>query len=238
VRLQKVLARAGVGSRRASEELIARGAVEVNGELVAQQGVRVDPARDVIRVDGRRIPPVTESSYLALNKPVGVISAMSDPRGRPTLAYLLRGTPPGLFHVGRLDSDTSGLLLLTNDGEFAQRVAHPSYEVEKKYLAEVEGRISDATVKRLRQGVMLEDGPIRPNEVKAAQRTQARSLVNVTLHEGRNRVVRRMFDAVGHPVLNLSRPAVRPVRLSGLRPGQHRPLTADELGKFFDLVGL
>jgi 23S rRNA pseudouridine2605 synthase len=237
VRLQKVLAAAGVASRRAAEELIAAGRVEVDGRVVTEQGVRVDPATAVIRVDGTRIPPQRAHRYLALNKPRGVLSAMEDDRGRATLA---RYVPAGerLFHVGRLDADTEGLLLLTNDGDFAQRMSHPSFEVAKTYLAEVDGAISEATLKRLRGGIDLDDGPIRPDKVVLVQRAPGHSLVRVVLHSGRNRIVRRMFDALGHPVRKLSRLAVGPVKLGGLRSGETRELSRDELGALLDLVGL
>ncbi len=237
VRLQKVLAAAGIASRRVAEEMIADGRVEVNKEIVTEQGRRVDPARDEIRVDGARVPPQRPHRYLVLNKPRGVLSAMEDPRGRPTVAEFV---PEGerLFHVGRLDADTEGLLLLTNDGELAQRLTHPSYEVSKTYLAEVSGSITDATVARLRRGVELEDGPIKPDRVTLVQRAQARSLVRVELHSGRNRIVRRMFDAIDHPVRRLSRLAVGRVKLGELRSGQTRELTGEELGELFDLVGL
>jgi 23S rRNA pseudouridine2605 synthase len=237
VRLQKVLAAAGVASRRVAEDLIAAGRVEVDGRVVTEQGLRVDPATAVIRVDGSRIPPKRTDVYLVLNKPRGVLSAMDDDRGRPTLAQYV---PAGqrLFHVGRLDADTEGLLLLTNDGDFAQRMTHPSFEVTKTYLAEVAGVISDATVKRLRGGIELDDGPIRPDAVTLVQRANDRSLVRVVLHSGRNRIVRRMFDALGHPVRKLSRLAVGPVKLGSLRPGEIRELSRDELGELLDLVGL
>jgi len=237
VRLQKVIAAAGVASRRVAENLIAAGRVEVDGEVVTEQGMRVDPAMAVIRVDGVRIPPQRTNVYLVLNKPRGVLSAMEDDRGRATLAAYV---PAGqrLFHVGRLDADTEGLLLLTNDGDFAQRMTHPSFEVTKTYLAEVAGVISDPTLKRLRSGIELDDGPIRPDSVKLVQRGSDRSLVQVVLHSGRNRIVRRMFDALDHPVRKLSRLAIGPVRLGSLRPGETRELTRDELGALLDLVGL
>lgn len=237
VRLQKVIAAAGVASRRVAENLIAAGRVEVDGEVVTEQGMRVDPATAVIRVDGVRIPPQRTNVYLVLNKPRGVLSAMEDDRGRATLAAYV---PAGqrLFHVGRLDADTEGLLLLTNDGDFAQRMTHPSFEVTKTYLAEVAGVISDPTLKRLRNGIELDDGPIRPDSVKLVQRGSDRSLVQVVLHSGRNRIVRRMFDALDHPVRKLSRLAIGPVRLGSLRPGETRELTRDELGALLDLVGL
>jgi 23S rRNA pseudouridine2605 synthase len=236
IRLQKALSQAGVASRRAGEVLIARGRVEVNGEVVREQGRRVDPTVDVIRVDGKRVPPQASHQYLVLNKPRGVLCAMQDTHGRRTIAEFV---PEGvrLFHVGRLDADTEGLLILTNDGDFAQRLTHPSYEVTKTYLAEVAGEISDATVKRLRGGIELDDGPIKPDEVRLLQRSGGRSLVRVVLHSGRNRIVRRMFDELGHPVERLSRLAIGPVKLGDLRIGETRPLTLDELGELLDLLG-
>ena len=198
VRLQKALAQAGVASRRASEELIAAGRVEVNGKVVTEQGMRVDPERDTIRVDGSRIPPPRRHLYLVLNKPRGVVSTMDDPDGRPTLEqYVPRRQR--LFHVGRLDTDTEGLLILTNDGDFANKLAHPSHEVPKTYLVEVEGLLDNKTLRRLEKGLTLEDGPIKPDKVKLVTRAESRSMVQITLHSGRNRIVRRMFDSVGHP---------------------------------------
>ncbi len=236
IRLQKVLAAAGVASRRTSEAMISRGRVEVNGKVVREQGMRVDPHRDTIRVDGSRIPPPRRHVYLVLNKPRGVVSTLSDPEGRPTLADLLERRKERLFHVGRLDTDTEGLIILTNDGEFAHRLAHPSYEVPKTYLAEVEGVVEQPTVKRLRHGLMLEDGPVKPDAVKVTNRGPAKSLVEVTIHEGRNRIVRRMFDAVGHPVRRLSRIRIGPVRLGQLAQGASRELTSAELGALLDAV--
>ncbi|WP_028709351.1 pseudouridine synthase [Propionicicella superfundia] len=239
VRLQKVLAEAGIASRRASEILIAEGRVEVNGKLVTEQGRRVDPMADVIRVDGSRVPPPQRHLYLVLNKPRGVVSTMSDPEGRRAIGDLLgKHRHERLFHVGRLDADTEGLLLLTNDGEFGHRLAHPSYEVTKTYLAQVEGLLTAKTVRRLEKGVTLEDGPVRPDQVRVVEKSAHRTLVRVVLHEGRNRIVRRMFDAVGHPVARLSRIAIGPVRLGTLKEGATRPLTREELGALMDLVGL
>ncbi|MDR1711629.1 MAG: rRNA pseudouridine synthase [Propionibacteriaceae bacterium] len=239
VRLQKVLAAAGVASRRAAEILIDEGRVQVNGAVVREQGVRVDPAADVVKVDGKRIPPQRAHKYLILNKPRGVVSAMEDATGRSTLADLLgRYSRDRVFHVGRLDIDTEGLLLLTNDGDFAQRLTHPSYEVPKTYLAEVSGRVDAGTLNRLRKGVDLEDGMAVADKVRLIQPGEGKSAVEIVLHSGRNRVVRRMFDAVGHPVRRLVRTGVGPLRLAKLKPGELRELTGAELASLFDLVGM
>ena len=237
VRLQKVLAAAGVASRRRAEELIEAGCVEVDGAVVTEQGRRVDPQRAVVRVNGVRVPPPRRHLYLALNKPHGVLSAMDDPSGRPTIAgYVPAGQ--GLFHVGRLDADTQGLLLVTNDGDLAHRLAHPRYEVPKTYLAEVEGVVSAATLRRLRGTVDLEDGPVTPDQVTLVGTAAHGCLVRLTLHEGRNRIVRRLLESVGHPVIALSRLAIGPVQLGGLMVRQTRELARDELGGLLDLVGL
>ncbi|MDR1236699.1 MAG: rRNA pseudouridine synthase [Propionibacteriaceae bacterium] len=239
IRLQKALAQAGIASRRASEILIDEGRVQVNGEVVNTQGVRVDPAIDIIRVDDRRIPPVRDQLYLMLNKPAGVLSSMDDPHGRPALdGYLGRWTKAGLFHVGRLDAETQGLLLLTNDGDFAQRIAHPSYAVAKTYLAEVQGNVDTGTLAKLRRGVELDDGPIQADSTKVVSRAKGRTLLEVVLHSGRNRVVRRMLEAVGHPVRRLVRIKLGSLRLGGLKPGELRELTASELAELFDVVGM
>ena len=239
IRLQKVLAAAGLGSRRHCEELIDDGLVQVNGRTIDEQGVRVDPLRDVIRVDGARIPPPRRHLYLVFHKPRGVVSTMDDPQGRTTITdYLGRRSKEGLFHVGRLDTPTEGLLLITNDGDFAQRMAHPSHEISKTYVAEIEGVIENVTLRKLGRGIKLEDGPVHPDELKLIQRGGTRSIVQVVLHEGRNRIVRRMFDAVGHPVRRLTRTAVGPVKLGRLKVGELRDLTQEELGALMDLAGL
>lgn len=235
-RLQKVLAAAGIASRRASEQLIRDGRVEVNGSVVDVQGMRVDPYTDVVRVDGDRIPPPRDHVYLVLNKPRGVVSTMDDPDGRPTLTQYLEGRSERLFHVGRLDADTEGLLLLTNDGEFAHRLAHPSYEVPKTYVAEVSGQVGRSTLAKLRQPLELEDGPVSAEHAAIISSAPERSMVTITLHEGRNRIVRRILDSVGHPVRRLSRVAIGPVKLGQLKPGDTRELTRDELGELLDLV--
>jgi 23S rRNA pseudouridine2605 synthase len=238
VRLQKVLAAAGIASRRGSEILISEGRVEVNSEIVTEQGRRVDPERDVIRVDGARIPPPRRHRYLALNKPRGVVTTMSDPEGRRTVADLVsEGEKGRLFHVGRLDTDTEGLLILTNDGDFAHRLAHPSYRVPKTYIADVAGLVGEQALSRLRRGITLEDGPVRPTSVKIVSTAGDKTLLKITMQEGRNRIVRRTMEAVGHPVRRLSRIGIGPVRLGNLKVGEYRDLTREELGGLLDLIG-
>ncbi len=236
IRLQKVLAQAGIASRRRCEQLMAEGHVEVNGEIVTQMGARVDPVTDVIRVDGRRVPPRTDHAYLLVNKPRGVVTSMSDERGRPDLRSLLPDRPERLFHVGRLDTDTSGLLLLTNDGDLAHRLAHPSFEVTKTYVALVQGDVPDSLAARLRDGIELDDGPARVDRFRVVDRSRGRSLVELDLHIGRNRIVRRILDHVGHPVVELTRTAFGPLRLGDLSVGATRELSRDELGALFDSV--
>jgi 23S rRNA pseudouridine2605 synthase len=238
IRLQKVLAGAGVGSRRACEELISEGRVTVNGEQVREQGVRVDPEKDVIHVDGMRVTTASDSVYLALNKPRGMVSAMSDPEGRPSVGDLVAARKERLFHVGRLDADTEGLLLLTNDGELAHRLAHPSYGVAKTYLAEVIGPVARDVGKRLRAGVELDDGPVRADGFKLVSSSGNRVLVELVIHEGRKHVVRRLLASVGHPVQSLVRTAIGPVQLGGQRPGKLRPLSSQEVAALYAAVGL
>src|SRR6476660_5614142 len=230
IRLQKLLALAGVASRRRSEELMLDGQVEVNGEVVTRLGTKVDPASDLIRVAGKRLPPISEKVYLALNKPRGVVSTMSDPEGRRTLSDLVADRPERLFHVGRLDTDTDGLILLTNDGDFAQRLAHPSYEVDKTYVAARDGVVAKATLKQLRDGVTLEDGPVQVSAAKVRSSHGERSIVELVIHEGRNRIVRRLLDHVGHPVRQLTRTQIGPVRLAGIPQGKLRELDEKEIG--------
>ena len=239
IRLQKVLAQAGIASRRAAEIMIEEGRIEVNGKLVTEQGRRVDPERDVIRVDGSRIPPPRRHIYAVLNKPRGVVCTMDDPEGRPTVAeYLGQHSRERLFHVGRLDTDTEGMLLLTNDGDFAQRMMHPSHELTKTYVVEVSGEVTPPTLKRLRKGIRLEDGWVNPDRVKVNSSTESRSMLTVVLHSGRNRVIRRMFEQVGHPVRRLTRTHIGPLRLGQLKLGETRELTRDELGSLLDAVKL
>jgi 23S rRNA pseudouridine2605 synthase len=238
VRLQKLLATSGVASRRKCEELMLAGEVEVDGEVVTRLGTKVDPTTAVIRVRGQRLPPASPNVYLVLNKPRGVVSTMSDPQGRRTLGDLVADRPERLFHVGRLDTDTSGLIVLTNDGDFAQRLAHPSYEVDKTYVAEVDGEVTKATLRTLREGVTLEDGPVTVSRARLVQEGKGKSIVELVIHEGRNRIVRRLLDHVGHPVKRLTRTAIGPVRLGRLPEGELRELTRDELGALLDSADL
>ena len=238
IRLQKLLAQSGVASRRRCEELMLDGQVEVDGEIVTRLGTKVDPRTAVIRVAGKRLPPMSPNVYLALNKPRGVVSTMSDPEGRRTLSDFVSSRPERLFHVGRLDTDTEGLILLTNDGDFAQRVAHPSYELEKTYVAQVPGPVTRATVRRVLGGVTLEDGPVEVSSFTVVSTHGDKAIVELVIHEGRNRIVRRLLEEVGHPVRRLTRTAVGPVVLTGLRPGEMRDLTRDELGTLLDAAKL
>jgi 23S rRNA pseudouridine2605 synthase len=238
IRLQKVLAGAGVGSRRACEELISAGRVTVDGVVIRELGIRVNPLHAVVHVDGERLQLDTSIVTIALNKPFGVVSTMHDPQGRLSLAELVADRPERLFHVGRLDAETEGLLLLTNDGELANRLAHPSYGVLKTYLATVEGRVKPAVGVRLRAGVDLDDGPVVVDSFRVVDSSPTATLVEVVIHEGRNHIVRRMFAAVGHPVTRLVRTQVGPVRLGNLRPGRSRELTRRELGTLMAQVGL
>ena len=238
IRLQKLLAQSGVASRRKCEDLMLAGEVEVDGEVVTRLGTKVDPRTAVVRVSGRRLPPVSAHVYLVLNKPRGVVSTMSDPEGRRTLSDFVAERPERLFHVGRLDTDTEGLILLTNDGDFAQRLAHPSYEVEKTYVAEVAGRVDRATVRTLLDGVVLDDGPVEVRRARVVSSTAQRGIVELVIHEGRNRIVRRLLDQIGHPVQRLTRTAVGPVRIGSLRAGTLRELSADEVGSLLDAAGL
>jgi 23S rRNA pseudouridine2605 synthase len=238
VRLQKVLAAAGVGSRRHCEELIGAGRVEVDGETVRRYGARVDPEHQIIRVDGRRIPSRQDLVYLALNKPAGVLTTMSDDRGRPTIADFLGDHGQRLYHVGRLDYDTEGLMLLMNDGELAHRLTHPSYGVLKTYLADVPGPVSRDTGRRLLSGIELEDGVASADKFRVVERAGSRALVEITLHEGRKHIVRRMLAEAGHPVSRLVRTHVGPVALGSLRPGTSRALSTREIGELYSAVGL
>ncbi|MEV0228794.1 pseudouridine synthase [Nonomuraea sp. NPDC050786] len=238
VRLQKVLAQAGVASRRACEEMIGEGRVTVNGQVVRRFGAKVDPATQVIHVDGKRIPTAPDLVYYAMNKPIGVVSTMNDPQGRPCLADYVEELAPRLFHVGRLDTETEGLLLLTNDGELANRLTHPSYGVQKKYWAKVPGPIPRDLGRRLKQGIELEDGIARADDFSIVQEHGQQALVEVVLHEGRKHVVRRMLEEAGHRVIDLARIEFGPVKLGRTKPGTVRALTLKEVGELYAAVKL
>lgn len=241
VRLQKVLSQAGIASRRVAERMITDGRVEVNGRTVTELGTRVAPDTADIRVDGSRIVLDDSMVYLAVNKPRGMHSTMSDDRGRPCIGDLVEHRVRGnqkLFHVGRLDADTEGLLLLTNDGELAHRLMHPSFEVSKTYLATVAGSVPRGLGKTLRSGVDLEDGPVRVDDFAVVDAVPGKTLVRVTLHEGRKHIVRRMLAAVGFPVQALVRTDVGAVSLGEQRPGSIRALTRKEVGELYKAVGL
>ena len=235
VRLQKVLARAGLGSRRACEELIAAGRVLVNG-LPAELGARVDPARDVVRVDGAAIPTASGLVHLAVHKPRGMLSAMSSEDGRPCVGELVADQGTGLHHVGRLDADSEGLLLVMNDGALSHRLTHPSYGVAKRYLVEIEGQLRRADSRALREGVELDDGPARVDALQVVDTAPGRTLLELEIHEGRNRIVRRMFEALELPVVRLLRLSVGPIRLGELKPGRIRHLNAAEVRALYAAV--
>jgi 23S rRNA pseudouridine2605 synthase len=238
IRLQKVLAAAGLGSRRSCEELIDQGRVEVDGRIVREQGIRVDPDSAVIRVDGTRLATAPGLVYLVLNKPRGVVSTMSDPEGRPSLGDYVAERRERLFHVGRLDAETEGLILLTNDGELAHRLAHPSYGVEKTYLAELSAPVPRDLGKRLRKGVELEDGSAAVDRFRLLSSARGRAMVELVLHEGRKHVVRRLLAEVGFPVHRLVRTRIGPVTLGNLKPGRLRHLTRGEVGELFKAARL
>lgn len=230
-RLQKLLARAGAGSRRACERLIEEGRVTVNGR-VATLGEKADPACDEVRLDGDPIQLPQEQVVIALNKPCGYLSAMSDDRGRKCASELLPlDEHPSLFHVGRLDADTSGLLLFTTDGELGNALAHPSHEVEKTYVATVQGAVSERDLERLRRGIQLDDGMTAPAQAKVLEQHDDASVVELRIHEGRNRQVRRMMDAIGHPVITLTRTAIGALRVDDIASGTWRILSADEVNR-------
>jgi 23S rRNA pseudouridine2605 synthase len=239
VRLQKVLAQAGLGSRRACESLITDARVEVDGHLVTEVGVRIDPEKAVVHVDGMRVQLDPSRITLAVNKPLGMISAMTDPEGRPTLSDLIQDRDERLFHVGRLDADSEGLILLTNDGELGNRLAHPRYEIPKTYRVQVEGpEFFPRVARRLTQGVELEDGVARMDAVRVVDSVPGRTMLEVVLHSGRNRVVRRMLDEVGYPVKRLVRTRIGPIALGDLKVGRTRVLGRVELGTLMGAVDL
>jgi 23S rRNA pseudouridine2605 synthase len=237
-RLQKVLSRAGVASRRAAEQMIVEGRVQIDGKVVTTLGRRVDADSAVIHVDGKRVMVNDHLVHLMLNKPKGILCSMSDDQGRPCIGDYLRQREGKLFHVGRLDQDTEGLLLVTNDGELAHRLTHPSYEVSKTYLAEVQGPIPKGLSRQLSTGVKLEDGVATVDRFRLVDAFGKYALVELVLHEGRKHIVRRLLAEVGHPVRRLVRTAVGDVRLANERPGAIRPLDRKEIASLYTAVGL
>ncbi|MBM6403893.1 rRNA pseudouridine synthase [Phycicoccus sp. CSK15P-2] len=237
VRLQKLLAAAGVGSRRVCEDLIAQGRVEVDGQTVTELGVRIR-ATQVVHVDGERVQLDESRVYLAFNKPLNVVTSMSDDLGRVDIGDYLGARKERLFHVGRLDADTEGLLLLTNDGDLAHRLQHPRYGVLKTYLAQVPGPLPRDLGKRLREGVELEDGPAAVDSFRVVDSQPGKALVEVVLHEGRKHIVRRLLAEVGHPVISLVRTQVGPIRLGDTKPGKWRALSSAEVAALYKAAGL
>jgi len=236
-RLQKVLAAAGVASRRVSEQYIVAGRVSVNGEIVTELGRRIDPVADLVEVDGVPVQLDPDKRYLMLNKPRGVVSSMADERGRPDLRSFTDGLDERVYNVGRLDAETTGLLLLTNDGDLAHVLAHPSFGVQKTYLATVRGVVTAQTLRKLRDGIDLDDGPIAVDKARiVGEPSRGRTIVEVTLHSGRNRIVRRMLAAVGHPVQELVRRQFGPLNLGSLGSGRMRDLTKVEVGQLLALA--
>ncbi|MGB5112362.1 MAG: pseudouridine synthase [Mycobacterium sp.] len=241
VRLQKVLSQAGIASRRVAERMILDGRVEVDGRIVTELGTRVDTENSEIRVDGAKVRLDETLVYLAINKERGMHSTMSDDKGRPCVGDLVEHRVRGnkrLFHVGRLDAETEGLLILTNDGELAHRLMHPSYEVPKTYLATVLGSVPRGLGKKLRAGVVLDDGPIALDDFAVVDTLPGKSMVKVTLHEGRKRLVRRLLASVGFPVQELVRTSLGSVELGEQRPGSIRVLTRKEIGELYQAVGM
>ena len=239
-RLQKILARAGYGSRRACEQLILQGRVRVNGEIVTQLGTQADPTRDVIEVDGRRVQFPEGHTYILLHKPAGVATTRRDPHARWTVMHCLQGVSANVFPVGRLDADTTGALLLTDDGDLAYRLTHPRYGVPKTYLVEVRGKVEPHALQQLRQGVPLEDGLSAPAQAKQVRYhpDHQTTLLRLTLHEGRKRQVKRMCQAVGHAVVRLHRERFGPLAVRNLPPGAWRYLTSQEVAALKRTVGL
>lgn len=238
IRLQKVLASAGLGSRRKCEEFIIAGRVTVNGEVVDELGSRVNPDVDLIHVDGVRIAQASGQIVVALNKPRGVVTSMQDDQGRECVGDLVAEYPERLFHVGRLDADTEGLLLLTNDGELSQRLSHPSHGIVKTYFARVSGKMTKEQIAQIKAGVVIEGNPVAVTDCLLLDTNSNMSVVEISIHEGRNRILRKLFDELGHPVIDLVRTQIGPVKLGNLRSGHLRELTNKELGNLYSAVGL
>lgn len=239
-RLQVALARFGLASRRGVVSLIEEGKVEVNGKVVLEKGFRVDPAKDQIRVSGELLSagPPQKKAYYIFYKPKGVMTTLQDPHAEKTVADYFRMIPERLFPVGRLDRDTTGLLLMTNDGELAFRLTHPKFGVKKRYVARVRGSVTDEAVKRLEAGVELEEGMTAPCQIKIEKRDKKQTVLTVVLHEGKKRQIRRIFQKIGHGVTELERLDFGPLSLSGMKIGEKRKLAADEIAQLFEATGL
>jgi 23S rRNA pseudouridine2605 synthase len=233
VRLQKYLAGCGIASRRKAEEIIAQGRITVDGQVVTTMGTQINPSMQEIRLDGKVVTPHNDLLYVLLNKPQGYVTTLSDPQGRPIVTSLLPGINARLFPVGRLDLDTEGALILTNDGELAQKIQHPSYEVTKTYEAQVSGHPSEKTLHNLEHGILLEGKKTAPAKIMVIARQTRTTSIRITIHEGRKRQVRKMFQAVGHPVFQLKRIAYGNLFLEGLLTGKYRILTSEDLKKIF-----
>jgi 23S rRNA pseudouridine2605 synthase len=232
-RLQKILAKAGIASRRGAEELIRQGKITVDGKVVTEMGCRLDPEKHKIAFEGKQISAEEEKIYLLLNKPKGYVTTLKDPQGRPIVTALLKGIKARVFPVGRLDFDTEGALILTNDGDFAQRILHPSFEIERTYLAIVAGHPSEKTLHLLEEGIELEGKKTWPAKVRVVKKTKKSTTIETTIHEGRKRQVRKMFQAIGHRVLHLKRIAYGNLKLGELPTGKYRLLTPPEINHFF-----
>ncbi|NLT96234.1 MAG: rRNA pseudouridine synthase [Clostridia bacterium] len=237
-RLQKFLAHAGVASRRSCEELILQGRVKVNGKVITALGTKIDPQKDIVEIDGKRVKKEEKKVYVLLNKPAGYVTTSKDPQGRPTVLDLIKDINERIYPVGRLDYETEGLLLLTNDGELSFRLTHPKYKVEKVYQALVKGIPDESDLEKLRKGIRLEDGITHPAKVKILQKGSNSTLLELIIHEGRNRQVRRMCEAINHPVLSLKRIKIGFLSLGSLPKGKFRPLTPEEVKLLKMRVGL
>jgi len=229
--LQKILSGAGLASRRAAEKMVSEGRISVNGVVVRQQGIRADVNRDEIRVDGKLISCETEKVYIVLNKPSGYVTTLSDPQRRPIVTDLLKGVVERVFPVGRLDYDSEGLLLLTNDGDFAQRLQHPRYRVPKTYRVKIEGRLNRLELQSLEKGIDLPDGRFAPSSITTDKLNPKSTWLRLTIHDGRNRVIRRAFDSIGHSVARLIRISFGDITLASLGEGEWRPLRHGEVGQ-------
>ncbi|HPM70713.1 MAG TPA: pseudouridine synthase [Smithellaceae bacterium] len=235
-RLQKIISAAGVASRRRAEQLIAAGRVSVNGVVVNKLGAKADGDRDVIRVDGNIISVEKTNLYIALNKPPGYVTTLCDPQKRPTVVDLLSGVPERVYPVGRLDYDSGGLLLLTNDGDFAQKIQHPRFQIPKVYRVKIQGRLSKEEFKKLNEGIKLPDGVFRPEQVRLEKINERSCWLQLTLREGKNRIIRRGFEALGRRVSRLQRKSVGPVSIGSLKEGSWRDLTGKEIESLLDLA--